>query len=372
MVRLRQGAVVFAIVLAGLPATGPGAATGPLTTAPSTDDASELDLTRGVVLLDGIEVPMRGTFSYPYFGLGDDPVVRGIVHGVHRVEGGTVLYYSLTEETQGIGAGGTNAFPSDLQEPAIYDDNMASAVALLDVAGLQGYRPLVVEGRALTSTTKELQAEPGELAVGFALFPELPDGVKGVDVRIGRDVVAHIPVGEGVLTPIAEEPVVLLGEGWPRLPSGDQIVAAATEASIFGLARRTSDPEKVVETEETAEQVAVKFDADVVFDKGSAVLSPGAQSTLAEVAVDIAARGAGNVVVTGHTDSDGSDADNQVLSEQRAASVVAALTPVVGDKVTLEGVGKGESEPVASNSSPEGQQVNRRVTIVYSVQGATR
>jgi hypothetical protein len=62
------------------------------------------------------------------------------VHGVYRLEGATALSYSLTEPTQGIGSGGTNAFPSDLQDPRLYDDDMASAVELLDVVGLQGYR----------------------------------------------------------------------------------------------------------------------------------------------------------------------------------------------------------------------------------------
>lgn len=331
-----------------------------------------LDLSQGVVSVDGTEVPLHGTFSYPSFGLGDDPVIRGIVHGVYRVEGGTALYYSLTEATKGIGSGGTDAFPTDLQEPTVYGYNMASAVTLLDVAGLQGYRPLVTDGAALTSASKDLQAEPGELAVAFALFPELPEGVTTVDVRVGRDVVAGIPVGEGALTPVAEEPAVLLGQGWPQLPSSEQIAAAGTEGTVFGLSRRTSDLEQVVATEETVEQVAVTLDANVVFDKASATLSPGAQTTLADVAADIAARGTGAVVITGHTDSDGGDADNQVLSEQRAASVLAALEPSVGDQVSLEAVGKGETEPVASNSSAEGQQANRRVTVVYSVQEGKR
>ncbi|MEK8227397.1 hypothetical protein NKG05_16780 [Oerskovia sp. M15] len=88
---------------------------------------------------------------------------------------------------------GANAFPTDLQEPGVYGYNMASAVALLDVVGLQGYRPLVADGAALTSASTDLQAEPGELAVAFALFPELPEGLTTVDVRIGRDVVAGFP-----------------------------------------------------------------------------------------------------------------------------------------------------------------------------------
>jgi OmpA-OmpF porin, OOP family len=355
------GMLVALTVVAGVPVSAAAPA-----------DETELDLTRGIVVVDGLEVPVHGTFAYPYFGLGDNAVVRGVVHGAYRIDGGTALYYSLTEETEGIGFGETDAFPSDIQEPWIYDYGTASAVALLDVAGLQGYRPLITDGRALTSATKDLEAAPGELAVAFAVFPALPEGVEVVDVRIGRDVVEGIPVGDGALTPIAEEPAVLLGQGWPEIPSSDRIAAAAPGASTFRLSQRTADVDQVAQTEETVEQVAVTLDANVLFDKASAALSAGAQTTLAAVAADIAARGTGSVVVTGHTDSDGSDTDNQVLSEQRAASVLAALQPEVGAGITFEAVGKGESEPVAPNSSAEGQQQNRRVTVVYSVQGAKR
>lgn len=369
--RVARRWMVVPVALVAVLAGGQVATAGSSDTEPS-GSGTDLDLARGVVRVDGTDVPLHGTFSYPSFGLGDDPVVRGIVHGVYRVDGGTALYYSLTEETKGIGTGGTNAFPTDLQDPTVYGYNMASAVALVDVAGLQGYRPLVADGAALTSASKDLQAGPDELAVAFALFPELPEGLTSVDVRIGRDVVAGVPVGEGALTPVAEEPAVLLGQGWPELPSSDQIAAAGIDGAVFGLSRRTSDLEQVAATEETVEQVAVTLDANVVFDKASATLSPGAQTTLADVAADIAARGTGQVVITGHTDSDGTDADNQVLSEQRAAAVLAALQPAVGDEVTLEAVGKGETEPVASNSSAEGQQANRRVTVVYSVQEGKR
>ena len=68
------------------------------------------------------------------------------------------------------------------------------------------------------------------------------------------------------------------------------------------------------------------------------------------------------VVVEGHTDSVGSDAYNQGLSERRAKAVVKYLTDSVGvpaDKLTA--VGYGESRPVATNDTAEGRQKNRRV-----------
>ena len=69
------------------------------------------------------------------------------------------------------------------------------------------------------------------------------------------------------------------------------------------------------------------------------------------------------VVVAGHTDSDGSAAYNQTLSMNRAAAVSYYLSSRGVSEVRLETVGFGETQPIASNSSKEGKQANRRVEI---------
>jgi outer membrane protein OmpA-like peptidoglycan-associated protein len=68
--------------------------------------------------------------------------------------------------------------------------------------------------------------------------------------------------------------------------------------------------------------------------------------------------------VEGHTDSDGDDASNQILSEKRAQAVVAELTKmgVAADRLTSKGW--GESKPVGSNDSAESKAANRRVEFV--------
>jgi outer membrane protein OmpA-like peptidoglycan-associated protein len=71
------------------------------------------------------------------------------------------------------------------------------------------------------------------------------------------------------------------------------------------------------------------------------------------------------LTIEGHTDSDGDDAQNQGLSERRAASVKAFLVEAYGvDASRLETAGFGESTPVAPNNTPEGKQQNRRVDLV--------
>ena len=69
------------------------------------------------------------------------------------------------------------------------------------------------------------------------------------------------------------------------------------------------------------------------------------------------------IEVAGHTDSTGSDAYNQSLSERRANSVAAYLRTrqVLPDRIIT--VGMGEGRPIASNDTPDGRQQNRRVEL---------
>lgn len=69
------------------------------------------------------------------------------------------------------------------------------------------------------------------------------------------------------------------------------------------------------------------------------------------------------ILITGHTDSQGSDIYNQVLSEKRAASVKTEMVKrgIAADRIETNG--KGESEPIDTNDTEEGRQNNRRVQI---------
>jgi len=71
------------------------------------------------------------------------------------------------------------------------------------------------------------------------------------------------------------------------------------------------------------------------------------------------------IVVSGHTDSIGSEQHNQKLSEERASSVATYLKgqKIMGER--LEIVGFGEAQPVANNKTAEGRELNRRVAVGY-------
>lgn len=113
---------------------------------------------------------------------------------------------------------------------------------------------------------------------------------------------------------------------------------------------------------------------DVLFEFGSARLSPGAATAVSLIAEQVD-RSDGTISVEGHTDSVGEDASNQILSEQRAAAVGDALRAELGGAFTYEAVGFGESRPVAPNQapdgsdSPDGRAVNRRVKVRLSGSG---
>jgi outer membrane protein OmpA-like peptidoglycan-associated protein len=69
------------------------------------------------------------------------------------------------------------------------------------------------------------------------------------------------------------------------------------------------------------------------------------------------------IVVEGHTDSTGSDTYNMQLSDRRANSVKRLLVQRGVADYRITTIGYGESRPVATNNTPEGRQMNRRVEI---------
>jgi outer membrane protein OmpA-like peptidoglycan-associated protein len=108
----------------------------------------------------------------------------------------------------------------------------------------------------------------------------------------------------------------------------------------------------------------VHFDSDVLFGVASSTLDSDGRFTLDEVADVINEYRRTAVVIQGHTDSTGSEAQNQELSERRARSVEAYLAGRGVDPGRMAAIGYGEGAPVASNGTSWGRQQNRRVDIL--------
>jgi OOP family OmpA-OmpF porin len=100
------------------------------------------------------------------------------------------------------------------------------------------------------------------------------------------------------------------------------------------------------------------------FDFNKSTLKPDGKRLLDEAARTLKDKPDMNVSVEGHTDSVGSDAYNQKLSERRAKTVrdYLASEGVASSRMTV--VGWGEAKPVASNDTAEGRAENRRVEVI--------
>jgi OOP family OmpA-OmpF porin len=110
----------------------------------------------------------------------------------------------------------------------------------------------------------------------------------------------------------------------------------------------------------TGEAVVLK---GVNFEVNSSRLTANAKVILNQVADSLAAASGMRVEIGGHTDAQGSDAFNQKLSERRAQAVKDYLISRGIDAARLESKGYGEAQPVDSNETVEGRELNRRVEM---------
>jgi len=141
--------------------------------------------------------------------------------------------------------------------------------------------------------------------------------------------------------------------------SGAVIGLAAQEAAL--REELTGSGVQVKRVSETELQLIMEN--GIGFGSGSSNLSSSIYSTLNGVATILEEYPDSNLIITGHTDSTGSDATNQTLSEQRASSVGRYLInqKVNASRITTQGA--GEKNPICSNSTSQGRECNRRVEI---------
>jgi len=122
---------------------------------------------------------------------------------------------------------------------------------------------------------------------------------------------------------------------------------------------------RVAETKTTARGFIVNL-PDILFDLNQATLKPEAKITIAKLSGIMLLMSELNVRIEGHTDSTGSAAYNQTLSQQRADSVLAFLTENGLAASRMTAVGYGLDRPIADNATAEGRARNRRVELVIA------
>jgi outer membrane protein OmpA-like peptidoglycan-associated protein len=376
-------AVLVAVPLAVVVVTVPHGSAAVASTAPAPPTGAD-DLGAGLVTVtssDGVEVTTYGTATVHPEQEGVGSPAYFAVHAVQRVESATVVYLSV---------GFTEGDPDDFR-PIKLSEIAGSQARFIGGAGLTSTRIVdSATGEVLstlpdgqdrfagpfTSPVEAFPEEPGLMHALYAVLPPLPDDVATVDVQVGfGTVIPDVPVGDGLLEPVVEQEAVPLGTGWPEVDPRALAAPEDPDPSRHPLSVVTEALDGSQVTTEVDEQVTIDIAADVLFAFDSADLSPEAAARVREVAAEVTARAApGRLSVVGHTDSQGSDAYNDDLSRRRAEAVAAVLRPELagGPALDLAVEGRGEREPVADNSTDEGRQANRRVSVTFTIDPTER
>lgn len=151
------------------------------------------------------------------------------------------------------------------------------------------------------------------------------------------------------------------------------LAGAAAGAGIGALMDKQEDEFRAaLEEEQRRSEIEIErvredllkltFDSEVTFDVNSAMLNNRFYTSLNKVS-DVIQKYESEATIVGHTDSTGSDAYNQQLSDRRSTAVKVYFMERGVSPAQLSAIGKGESDPRASNESEAGRQLNRRVEI---------
>ena len=124
--------------------------------------------------------------------------------------------------------------------------------------------------------------------------------------------------------------------------------------------------------ERVGEGIQVTFASGLLFDFDSDVVKTEAATNLKNLAASLHKFPNSDLLIVGHTDSQGSDSYNQGLSERRARAAAMYLAGQGVASARLRTMGLGETEPKASNDSEAGMQQNRRVEVAIYASEAYR
>jgi outer membrane protein OmpA-like peptidoglycan-associated protein len=142
----------------------------------------------------------------------------------------------------------------------------------------------------------------------------------------------------------------------------------ASQKQTAEAEKRTAEAEaalaKLAAVKEEERGLVVTLSGSVLFQSAQSNLLASAREKLNQVATALMAVKERNIIIEGHTDSQGSDAYNDALSQRRAEAVRHYLINQGYPSDKIQARGMGETSPIADNASPEGRANNRRVEIV--------
>ncbi|MEZ5937517.1 MAG: OmpA family protein [Hyphomonadaceae bacterium] len=117
---------------------------------------------------------------------------------------------------------------------------------------------------------------------------------------------------------------------------------------------------------QNGDQIELRMPADVTFAVNQSTIQPQFYNALNDVSRTLVAYPSTAVDIIGHADSDGAAEYNQQLSERRAYSVRDYLQAQGVQAVRMTATGRGETQPLVPNTTPENKSVNRRVQIILT------
>ncbi|MES2424412.1 MAG: OmpA family protein [Pseudomonadota bacterium] len=199
---------------------------------------------------------------------------------------------------------------------------------------------LVLSSLAGCSNMSQTQQDTGKGAAIGAVAGAVLGAVTGDSKRAGQGAVLGAAVGAGA------------GYIWSqKMQDQKRAMEQATQGTGVGV------------TQTADNQLKLDIPSDVSFDVGRSAIKPNFSPVLDKFAESLRQHGVTTVTIVGHTDSTGSDAINNPLSVERAASTRDYL---VGRGVTVNRLaidGRGKREPIADNNTAQGRAANRRVEI---------
>ena len=143
---------------------------------------------------------------------------------------------------------------------------------------------------------------------------------------------------------------------------GGAVIGRQMDKQAEEIAKEMGDADVIRE----GEAIVIKFKEQVLFAYDRSDLNANAKTSLDKLRTTLLKYPETNITIIGHTDSKGTKQYNQTLSESRANSVVNYTSQNGVDRNRLTAIGKGETDPIATNDTEEGSASNRRVEFVIT------
>ena len=153
-------------------------------------------------------------------------------------------------------------------------------------------------------------------------------------------------------------------KAWAAL--GDMMKVKLPDGSELSVPSRGVEARLVTYLNDSSAPVSdnTGFDFDrLLFDTGKATLQPASEEQLTNIAAILKAYPQVKIRIGGYTDNTGDSAANVQLSEERADNVMAELARLGIDPARMTAKGYGDADPIADNSTEEGRQKNRRISL---------